>query len=277
MSALNALRLFRRAAAIPAALALMVVMTTPGSSATNAGAHHVLVRVGANQSNNWSGYNQGLVEKGHPFTQVAGDWVVPTASAHKSGEAEFSSTWVGIGGGCVESSCLVPDPTLIQAGTEQDVDSSGKATYSAWWEIIPAPSITITTMSVRAGDHMHVDIGEVVPLSNVWTITVKDLTNGQTFTQTTPYTSTHATAEWIEETPVVFGTNGVQVGPLPKLSTVNFDLAQANGANPQLTPAEEMQLVDGSGNPLATPSAPDSDTDGFNDCAYASSCAVPAS
>src|SRR5207245_5558301 len=83
--------------------------------------HRPVVAVGTNQSNNWSGYNQGTIEKGNTFFhQVSGDWFVPTATAHNRGEAEYSATWVGIGGGCVNANCLVTDNTLIQAGTEQD-------------------------------------------------------------------------------------------------------------------------------------------------------------
>src|SRR5207248_3906139 len=135
--------------------------------------HRPLVTVGANKSNNWSGYNQGTIEKGNTlFHQVSGDWTVPTATAHKSGENEYSSTWVGIGGGCVDALCLVTDSTLIQAGTEQDVNS-GLAPYSAWWEIIPGPAITISNMAVKAGDQMHVDITENPPSSEIWTITVR--------------------------------------------------------------------------------------------------------
>ena len=51
---------------------------------------------------------------------------MPTASAHKAKEAEYSSTWVGIGGGCLNTACSVTDNTLIQAGTEQDVAANGK-------------------------------------------------------------------------------------------------------------------------------------------------------
>ncbi len=121
---------------------------------------------------------------------------------------------------------------------------------------------------------MHVDIGAAAP--GVWSMTVKDATTGTTFSQTLPYPSTEATAEWIEETPVVIGNNGsVGVGPMPNLSTVNFDLATVNGANAKLKSSEEVQLVDSNGAPLATPSAPASDTDGFNDCAYAKTCPVP--
>jgi hypothetical protein len=254
------------------------MLAPSAGAAVQAVAHRPLISVGANKSNNWSGYNQGTLEQGSKlFNEVAGDWTVPTATAHKSGEAEFSSTWVGIGGGCIDASCTATDPTLIQAGTEQDVSATGAASYSTWWELVPVPSVTISNVSVKAGDHVHVDIGEVVPDSNVWRINLQNVTTGQSFTMTTPYTSTHATAEWIQETPVVVGTSGTGIGPLPNLSTVNFDLAKTNNAPAALKASEEVQLVDTSGSALATPSAPDSDTDGFNDCSYASSCTAPSS
>jgi hypothetical protein len=253
----------------------LVVSVQPAGSATTAIFHRPIVSVSANQSQNWSGYNQGALEQGGKlFSHVTGDWNVPTATAHTKGTAAFSSSWVGIGGGCVDAGCALTDGTLIQAGTEQDVDASGHASYSAWWELIPAPSVTITTMPVKAGDHMHVDIGSTAP--GLWSMTVKDVTTGKSFGQTVPYSSTEASVEWIEETPVVIDNNGsVGVGPLPNLSTVTFDLAAVNGANPKLKSSEEIQLVDSNNKPLATPSAPAADTDGFNDCAYASTCSPP--
>jgi hypothetical protein len=252
----------------------LLVSVQPAGSAATAIFHRPIVSVAANQSSNWSGYNQGTIEQGGKmFSHVTGDWTVPTATAHKKGENEYSSTWIGIGGGCVDASCQVPDSTLIQAGTEQDVDATGHASYSAWWELIPAPSVTISGMSIRPGDHMHVDIGAAAP--GVWATTVKDVTTGKTFSQTLPYPSTEATAEWIEETPLVIDSSGNVTAPLPNLSTVNFDLATVNGANPKLKSSEEIQLVDSNGAPMATPSAPAADTDGFNDCAYAKTCPTP--
>src|SRR5205807_2981333 len=118
-----------------------------------AGYHRPIVTVGGNQSTNWSGYNQGTLEKVGPFNSVAGTWIVPTATQHTGGQAEYSSSWIGIGGGCVDANCNVTDATLIQAGTEQDVSASGKASYYAWWELIPAPSVKISGFAVRAGDH----------------------------------------------------------------------------------------------------------------------------
>ena len=113
--------------------------------------HRPIVRVGANQSNNWSGYNQGTLEKGNvQFHRVSSTWVVPTPTQHVRGEAEFSATWVGIGGGCVDAGCTVTDGTLIQAGTSQNVDANGNPSFDAWWELIPAPSVTISGFAVHA-------------------------------------------------------------------------------------------------------------------------------
>jgi hypothetical protein len=205
------------------------------------------------------------------FHAVAGTWIVPTAGQHRAGEAEFSASWVGIGGGCVDANCSVTDATLIQAGTSQDVDAAGLASYSAWWELIPAPSVTISNFPVSAGNTIHVAITESTP--GLWTIVVQNVSTGNTFTMTTPYTSTYATAEWIEETPVVITDSGAaQVGPMPALGTVHFSTATTNGTNAGLVSAEEIQLIDASGAPLATPSAPNATRDGFNDCTYASTC-----
>jgi Peptidase A4 family len=62
-------------------------------------------------------------------------------------------------------------------------------------------------MTVEPGDHMHASISEVVPDSDVWTISIQDVTRGESFSQTAPYPSTHASAEWIEATPLEIGTD----------------------------------------------------------------------
>jgi len=238
--------------------------------------HIAKTRFHASQSNNWFGYNQGLLEQGgKQFNSITGDWTVPTATQHTKGQSENSSTWIGIGGGCIDAGCTLTDNTLIQTGTEQDVDSSGKASYSAWWEVIPGPSLNIN-MTVAPGDHMSSSIAEAVPGSNVWTITLKDVTRNESFSQTVPYTSTHATAEWISETPLILGT-GAGLASLPNLTTTPFDLGTTNGQNAGLKSSEQMQLIDSNGNVIGSPSAPDSDTDGFGTCTWATSCTAPGS
>jgi hypothetical protein len=165
----------------------------------------------------------------------------------------------------------VGDSTLIQTGTEQDVDSSGKPSYSAWWELVPAPSITITNMTVSPGDHMHASLAEVVPDSNVWTITLQDVTRNESFSQTVPYTSTHATAEWIEETPLLIGTDA-GFAALPNLSNPAFTSATTNGSNANLQPSEALDLVDSNNKVIGSVSAPNSTHNGFNACTWTASC-----
>jgi hypothetical protein len=258
-------------------LALGAGLVTPAAAAPRAHGHVVhIVKPGlgvhANQSNNWFGYNQGTLERGgKQFHSITGDWTVPKATQHTPGQDEASSDWIGIGGGCVDANCNVGDATLIQTGTEQDVSSSGVASYSAWYELIPAPSLTISNMTVRPGDHMHAAIKEAVSGSNVWRITLQDVTRGRTFTTTVPYSSTHATAEWIEETPLVIGTNA-GLAPLPNLSRIAFDKATVNGAGAGLRPSEEIQLTDANGTVIGTPSAPDLQHDGFAVCAWTKTC-----
>jgi hypothetical protein len=274
-------RVLGRLGALAAALAVNLVMAGVASALTAHGqfpkvAH---LRANTNQSNNWFGYNQGTLEQGNKlFSAIAGDWTVPTASQHTKGQNESSSDWIGIGGGCVDAGCTVFDSTLIQTGTEQDVAADGTPSYSAWWEVIPGPSVTITppvgTMNVGPGDHMHASISEAVPGSNVWTITLQDQTRNETYTTTVPYSSTHATAEWIEETPLILGT-GAGLAALPNLTSPAFDLATTNGQPANLKSSEEMQLVDSSGQVLGTPSSPDPDADGFNACAWSGTCIAP--
>src|SRR5436309_1021190 len=135
--------MIRRLALLAAPLLLLPGHLGP-ATASLTHAHRPLIAVGANQSNNWSGYNQGTLEKsGTMFHQVSGDWTVPTATQHKAGEAEYSATWVGIGGGCVDANCTLTDSTLIQAGTSQDVDASGTRPNGAAAGLVPAEELNL--------------------------------------------------------------------------------------------------------------------------------------
>ncbi len=258
---------------------MCAVAATSASAAVKLGSHGQLLRLApkhlklnANSSTNWFGYDQGALEQGGKlFNSISGNWTVPTATQHTSGQAEDSSDWIGIGGGCIDSGCTATDSTLIQTGTEQDVSSTGAASYSAWYELVPAPSLTITNMTVGAGDAMHASISEVVNDANVWTITIQDLTRGESYTTTVPYTSTHATAEWIEETPLEIGTDA-GFAALPNLTNPGWTSATVNGASAGLKSSEEMDLTDSNGNVIGAPSAPNSTANGFDECAWASTC-----
>ena len=55
------------------------------------------------------------------------------------------------------------------------------------------------------------------------------MTRGESFSTTVPYRSTHATAEWIEETPLEIGTNA-GFAALPNLTNPAFSSGTTNGA-----------------------------------------------
>jgi hypothetical protein len=207
------------------------------------------------------------------FTSISGEWTVPAATQHTAGEAENSATWVGIGGGCVTDNCDVTDNTLIQAGTEQDTSASGQASYDAWWEIIPEPE-TQVSLPVSPGNTVQVTVTQT-STPGIWSIVIGNLTTGQTFTTTTPYSSSMDTAEWIEETPLEIGTGGTALAAMPDLGTVRFTSATLNSANPHFQGIDQMQLASSSGAVIATPSAPGPALNDFNDCVWQTTCAAP--
>jgi hypothetical protein len=267
------------------AAAGLVALGLAGPAGAAAGGHHGVIHIvhvaggtaGTNQSNNWSGYNIGAQYPGEPtgvtFTSISGQWTVPAATQHKHGQAEFSASWLGIGGGCVTDTCSVTDNTLIQAGTEQDVTKAGKASYGAWWEIIPEPQTTVS-LPVRPGNKIKVTIAQTSTPGD-WSIVIANLTTGRKFSTTTPYSSSMDTAEWIEETPLIIGTGGTGLAAMPNLGTVHFTSATLNGANPSYHPVDEIQLVTSNGTVVATPSAPGPTLNSFNDCIWKTSCAAP--
>jgi hypothetical protein len=268
---------FRRAAALSLLMAAATTVSVGTTvSAAPALSHRLLIPFAANKSTNWSGYNQGSQALGGKmFHEIAGDWTVPTPSAHKAAEAEFSSDWIGIGGGCVNAACTVGDNTLIQTGTEQDIAANGVRSYTAWYELIPAPETVIPSLTVHAGDRMHAEIFEKVTGTNIWTITLTDRTTAKTFSITKAYPSTHLTAEWIQERPTLITSGGTALAPLPKLTNPSFNLGKVNRVAPGLKAAQEIQMTNAAGVVIALPSAPDPTKDGFRACTYTTTCPAP--
>jgi hypothetical protein len=276
--ALPASRMSTRLPVLVCAAMATCALAATGASASPLTSHGQLLKVGprlrsnTNTSGNWFGYNQGTLEQGSKlFNSIGGQWTVPTVTQHTAGQAEASSDWIGIGGGCIDAGCTATDSTLIQTGTEQDVSATGQATYNAWYELVPAPELQITSLTVHPGDRMSASISEVVSGSNAWNVTLKDLTTGQSFSTTVPYSSTHTTAEWIEETPLLIGTNA-GFAALPNLSNPAFGSATTNGQPAGLKASEELDLTDSNGNVIGAPSAPNATADGFNACTWATSC-----
>jgi hypothetical protein len=128
------------------------------------------------------------------------------------------------------------------------------------------------SITVHPGNVIQCSITETG--TGEWTIVLTDTTDGQHFTESTPYSSSELTAEWIVETPVVVGTSGTGVAHLPDLGKVHFTNAEVNGGNAGLAPAYAIQLVNSKSKPVSTPSKPNTKGNAFYVCTWASTCAI---
>ncbi|WP_206885789.1 G1 family glutamic endopeptidase [Alicyclobacillus mali (ex Roth et al. 2021)] len=203
-------------------------------------------------ASNWSGY----AVTGSTYNDITGNWIVPAVSPSKKNT--YSSSWIGIDG--------FNNSDLIQTGTEQDY-VNGHAQYDAWWEILPAPETVISSMTIAPGDHMSAHIHNNG--NGTWTITLTDVTRNETFSTTQSYSGPGSSAEWIQEAPEIGG----RIATLANYGETTFDPGTVNGGNPGLTMSDGGYMVQNNA-VVSVPSAPDSDTDGFN-VAYGSNQPSP--
>jgi hypothetical protein len=174
-------------------------------------------------SGNWSGYAVTAPTGTPPLTfgDVTGTWVQPRATC-VAGSTSASAFWVGIGG-------YDPSATsLQQLGTSADCDASGKASYTAWWEIVPAASTPIK-LKIQAGDTITAAV--LVNGSRV-TMSLKNVTRKTRFSKTVTVTQPLdvSSAEWIAEAPSLCSSFGrCQVVPLTNFGTVQFTKSAAIG------------------------------------------------
>lgn len=217
-------------------------------------------------TSNWSGYAAAHFETGQTYTSAQGTWTVPTVTYSDGGpniSAEYSSTWVGIGGFCENTTCTQGDNSLIQLGTEQDAFSTGATQYYAWYEMLPQYAIQVP-LAVHPGDQISASVACVAACSHrrqTWNVAMTNLTTGQSWSQTVQYASSRLSAEWIEEAPS--STAGVL--PLANFATASFDESTVDGTSPTLSSSQAIVMSDPYGQ-TSNPSVPDSDVDGFSAC-----------
>jgi hypothetical protein len=172
----------------------------------------------------WGGYGvaSNLLVPQPQVSSVAGSWTIPTVVSYPPNA--FSAAWIGIGG--------QGDPTLIQTGSQHD-SVGGQAHYSVWYEMLPADSVTITTVQVSPGDVISASITLVNSDANEWSIRITDVTTGQGFSQNFAYNSSRLTAEWIVERPIV----AKQLSTLANFGSITFTeiSAQVGGSVGTLT------------------------------------------
>jgi len=214
-------------------------------------------------TSNWSGFALANFETGQFYTAAQATWKVPAVTfdpLDKSGtKAQYSSTWVGIGGFCENAKCTKGDHSLIQLGTDQNVAADGTTSFDSWYELLPAFPVLMDTgkYPVSPGDTISASLECSAPCvgkRQSWTLAMSNLHKWQ-WSVTVTYTSPNLSAEWIEEAP-----SGGGVLPLADFGTVTIDPTVGTGEQtPVLTVQQNgIQMSDPYGqtaNPSSTPGA----------------------
>lgn len=176
-----------------------------------AGAH-----AGTTTSANWAGY--AVHRTGVRFRSVSAAWTVPAVTC--TGRSGYSAAWVGLGGYHTGAAALE------QIGTESDCTRSGRAVYSAWFELVPDTSRNLS-LAVTAGDRVSARVevdGQTVSLH------LRNLTRGTSFARRLTARAVDTTAaEWIVEAPSACTVTRCRILPLASFAATTFNNAHATG------------------------------------------------
>jgi len=148
------------------------------------------VTVTDQDDSNWAGYVvASSATTKTSFSAVSGSWTQPAADC-SAGSPSHSAFWVGLGG--------YTGDHLEQTGTSADCSATGQASYSAWYELVPAAQVPVT-MTVRPGDRLS---AHVAVSGTTVTVSLSNLTRHATFSKKLQMSSpTVSSAEWIAEAP----------------------------------------------------------------------------
>jgi hypothetical protein len=194
--------------ACAATLALMALAIPWGAAAESAAV-----------SSNWSGYAVTSAFQGVHFSRVAGSWIEPHGRC-TSGQETYSVAWVGLGGFNRGSHALE------QAGTAVDCSRSGRALYSAWYELVPANPVTLN-MTVHPGDAISASVAEK---QGQTILQIRDLTSHVVRTAVRSASPLDlSSAEWIVEAPSIC-VSSERCNPLPltDFGTISFSDASVS-------------------------------------------------
>ncbi len=186
-------------------------------------------------STNWAGY----AAHGVSYRSVQGSWVQPSATCVR-GTQTYSSYWVGIGGYSATSQALE------QVGTEVDCSTFGRVSSTAWYELVPAPSLPLR-LAVRPGDVMQASVSIS---GNAVTMILNDATSHQSFRRTVRASTIDlSSAEWIVEAPSeCVSANSCQTLPLANFGSATFRSSaawsSAGGGGAITNPAWQTTKVD---------------------------------
>jgi hypothetical protein len=192
--------------------AAALVLAAPASAASSS----------SDVTANWGGYvatPQGDAVTGvsGTFAAISGTWVQPTARCGLAppGTSTASAFWVGLGGNSETSNALE------QIGTEVDCSPSGRPSYLAWYELVPALSKPIKLV-VSPGDSIS---ASVTVAGTQVTVSMRNLTRKTRFDKVLHMATPDTTSgEWIAEAPSACTTSATNCrqAPLTNFGAVRF-------------------------------------------------------
>lgn len=141
-------------------------------------------------STNWSGY--AVTASSGTVSSVSGSFIVPTVTC-SSKSTTYAAVWVGIDG--------YSDSTVEQTGILADC-SGGVASYSAWYEFYPNPSVTISSVTVSPGDTITASVTYSTSTGQ-FTDSISSSGGGSYSTSAAVSGAERSSAEWIVERPEV--------------------------------------------------------------------------
>jgi hypothetical protein len=167
-------------------------------------------------TNGWAGYVVHAVAA--PFEEVAGSWVQPRVVCNRPGSS--AGFWLGLGGASRDSQALE------QVGVSADCSERALVSYSAWYQLFPAPPVELP-LTIQPGDKLT---AEVAVVASTVTIELRDGTTGASFSTDVRMRSPETdSAEWIVEAPSACFTTCTQL-PLASFGRVLFADATTTAA-----------------------------------------------
>jgi Peptidase A4 family len=190
------------ATALPVAAGLAALLLTACSSsasshpsagaATSSASARAASTVTVTDQNdsNWAGYViASSATTNSSFSSVSGSWTQPTADC-AANSPSHSAFWIGLGGYSGEH--------LEQTGTSADCSATGQASYSVWYELVPAAEVSVN-MTVQPGDRLS---AHVAASGDTVTISISNQTRHTMFSKQLQMSSPSlSSAEWIAEAP----------------------------------------------------------------------------
>ena len=139
-------------------------------------------------TNGWAGYV--VRTDAGSFAEVAGSWVQPRVVCNRPGSSV--AFWLGLGGATSDSQALE------QIGTSADCSQRALVSYSAWYQLYPAPPVELP-LTIQPGDRIA---AKVAVRASAVTVELRDFTTGASFSTELQMRSPETdSAEWIVEAP----------------------------------------------------------------------------